>query len=217
MSRRAICNILTTLSEGLNKPYQHGTNYRRDSLPADLRLGITQRILSGAEILDVCFIFKIGRSTAYNVLHDTVQEMNRVLRFPKLRRAVDELHKIARDFKVSRSQVNPLDGCVGALDGICMKLKKPRNESIPASFYCRKGYYAIPVQVVCDSNYLLRYASGLCGSETHDALANAVLGFMQEVQDGLLGELFWVAGDEAYPVSDWIIVPYPASTLTEDE
>lgn len=32
-----------------------------------------------------------------------------------------------------------------------------------------------------------------------------------------MGLLFWIAGDEAYCVSQWIIVPYPSSTLTEDE
>ena len=124
------------------------------------------------------------------MLHDTVDVMNSVLRFPKPLRAEDSLNAAGRDFKLSRSQSNPLDGCMGALDGICIKLKKPKNEIIPASFYCRKGFYAIPVQAVCDSIYLFRYASGLCSSATHDALANAVSGFMEEVSDGLLGEIF---------------------------
>ena len=70
---------------------------------------------------------------------------------------------------------------------------------------------------MCDSNYIFQYASGVCGSATRDALANAVSGFMEEVEDGLLGVFFWVAGDEAYPVSEHIIVPYPASTQTNDE
>ena len=67
---------------------------------------------------------------AYNVHHDTVDVMNSVLRVPELPRADDTLHTAARDLKFSRSQFNPVDGCVGALDGICMKLKKPKNESI---------------------------------------------------------------------------------------
>ena len=51
---------------------------------------------------------------------------------------------------------------------------------------------------------------------TLDALANAVSGFMEEVEEGLLGVLFWVAGDEAYSVSEYIIVPFPSSTLSEE-
>ena len=42
-----------------------------------------------------------------------------------------------------------------------MKIAKPDRESNP-DFY-RKGYYAIPVQAVCDSAYVLRYESELCG------------------------------------------------------
>ena len=40
---------------------------------------------------------------------------------------------------------------------------------------------------------------------------------MKDVEEGLLGEYFWVVGDEAYPVSEYIIVPFPSSTLTEKE
>ena len=168
-------------------------------------------------MLDVCQIFNVGNSTAYSILHDTAEVIKKTVRFPKIPKEEDALHKASRDFKVSRTNFNPLDGCVGALDGICIKLKKPNNESIPPFFYCRKGYYAIPVQAECDSKYTFRSASGLCGGATHGTLANSVSGFMEEVKDGLLGDIFWVAGDEAYLVSECIIVPYPASTLAGDE
>ena len=158
------------------------------------------------------------------MLHDTVDVMNSLLHFPKLPRAEDALHSASRDFKLSRSHFNPLNGCVGTLDGCVRtldgmfgKIKETEEREYTASFYCRKGYYAIPVQAVCDSNSLFRYASGLCCGATHGALAHAVSGFMEEVKDQLLGDIFRVAGDEAYPVSEWIIVPYPASTLTDDE
>ena len=88
---------------------------------------------------------------------------------------------------------------------------------LPCIFFFRKGYYAIPVQALCDSNYIFLYASGRCGGATHDALANAVSAFMMEVEDGLLGEYFRVVGDEAYPVSEFIIVPFPSSTPTEEQ
>ena len=52
---------------------------------------------------------------------------------------------------------------------------------------------------------------------THDALANAVSGIMKEVEDGLLDEYVSVVGDETYPFSEYIIVLYRSSTLTEDQ
>ena len=140
MTRPAFWSLTQRLRPALCKPVQCNTGHRRATIEEDVRLGLTLRILAGAEILDVCTVFKIGNSTAYAILHDTVDVMNKIPRFPKLPRSEDELHKIWRAFKTSRSQFSPLDGCVGALDGICMKLTKPRNDNIPASFYCRKGY-----------------------------------------------------------------------------
>ena len=96
-------------------------------------------------------------------------------------------------------------------------MKQSPKERFPAAFYCRKGYYGIPVQAVCDSNYVFIYASGRCGGATQDSIANAISGFMKELEGGLLCEYYWVVGDEAYPDSDFIIIPYTSSALTEDE
>ena len=201
----------------MTRQEQLETAYRSATIPIDVRLAITLRVLAGAEVLDVAPAYCIVCGTVYNILHGTVRVFDTVLQFPRLPRPREELEKVARGFKPSRSQLNPLDGCVGALDGICIKMRQPPRDCNPASFFCRKGYYAIPVQALCDSNYVFLYASGRCGGAIHDALANAVSGFMKEVEDGLLGEYFWVVGDEAYPVSESIIVPYPSSTLTEDQ
>lgn len=101
------------------------------------------------------------------------------------------------------------------MEGIRIKIRKPQEDNIPSSFFVRKGSYAIPFQAVCDSNYIFLYASGLCGGATHDALANSVSSFMEQVEKGLLGDLYSVASDEAYPESDDITVPFPPSTLSE--
>lgn len=162
-------------------------------------------------------VFGIGVATVYHVFHDVIKKLDRLLQFTNLQQSGEALHEIARKFKLSRSQPSLLDGCVGALDGICIKMAKPDKECNPAFFYSLKGYYATPVQAVCDSDYVFRYTSGLCGGATHDALENAVSGFMEEVESGLLRIVFWVVGDEAYSISEWIITPYPGSTLTHDE
>lgn len=40
---------------------------------------------------------------------------------------------------------------------------------------------------------------------------------MKEVENDLLGEYFWVVGDETYPAAEYIIVPYPSPTPTEEQ
>lgn len=84
----------------------------------------------------------------------------------------------------------PLDGCVGPLNRISVKITKPERESIPAFFYRRECYYAIPVQAVCDSDYIFLYASGLCRGAKRDSLSNAMSELMEEVRFGLLRFIF---------------------------
>lgn len=95
-------------------------------------------------------------------------------------------------------------------------MRHPLRESYPASLFCHNGYYAIPFQALYDSNYIFLYASGRCGAATHDALSNAVSGFIMELEDGLLDECFWAVSDKAYSVPEYIIVSFSSSTLTED-
>jgi len=51
-----------------------------------------------------------------------------------------ELQTSALKFKNSRSPPNPLNGCIGAMDGIAIKIMKPNNDLNPAQFYFRKNF-----------------------------------------------------------------------------
>jgi len=41
----------------------------------------------------------------------------------------------------------------GATDGIAIKIATPHEDLNPAQFYCRKNFYALPLQAVVDSSY----------------------------------------------------------------
>lgn len=216
MTRASFYKLLMLLKPHISRGQQQKTKYRRATIPPDVRLDVSLRILSGGEVSDIVQI--LSRVQLYTMFfHDTVRVLEKMLQFPTLSKSQGELEKVARCFKLFRSQVNPLDGFVVALDRICINMPRPSKESNPASLFCRKGYYAIPVQALCDSNYIFLYASARSQDATYDVLANAVSGSMKVVGDGLLGEYFSVVGDESYPVSEHIIVLFPASTITEDE
>lgn len=87
-------------------------------------------------------------------------------------------------------------------------MRQPPRESYPASFLS-KILFTDSSSGLFESNYVFLYASGRFGDATHDALGNAVSVFMQEVEEGLLEDYFWVVGDEGYPVSEYIIVTFP--------
>ncbi len=72
-----------------------------------------------------------------------------------------ELRKLADGFLKSRRKPNPLYGCIGAIDGIAIKIFKPRDEYVPRKVFCRKGFYSLPVQAVVDSSYKFLYMSAM--------------------------------------------------------
>lgn len=156
-------------------------------------LAITLYFSERAEVLDGALTYFIACGTVYSILHSTVRMLYKFLQFLHLCRSPQDFIKAGRVFKISKSQVNSVDGCIRASDVICNEMKQPPRNRNPVSFFSRKGYFAIPAQPPFDSNHVLLYASGKCGGgATHDALANAVSDFMKEVEIVLLGEYFWL-------------------------
>lgn len=39
--------------------------------------------------------------------------------------------------------INPLTGCVGAIDGIYIKLERPAKKHGPRQFYSKEGFFSI--------------------------------------------------------------------------
>lgn len=91
-----------------------------------------------------------------------------------------------QSFKKSRKSLNPLLGCVGVIDGIAIKIEKPRNANNASRYYCRKVFYALPEQAMCDDGrYRLFWFSCLSIGSSHDSLVLELsrLGdWMKEVQ-----------------------------------
>ena len=108
-------------------------------------------------------------------------------------------------------------GCVGALDGICVNIKKPAVGELPASFYSRKGFYALPVQALCDSDHMFRYYSAMCTGATHDALAYAVSGLKKDIDSGTLGDSFFIVADKAYTCTEELLTPFPHDNADFDQ
>jgi hypothetical protein len=72
--------------------------------------------------------------------------------------------------------VEPFLGCIGALDGLAVKIRCPMLSDLisdPGNYYCRNGFYdALNVQAICDKllHRLLWVKTGNKGS-THDSTA----------------------------------------------
>jgi hypothetical protein len=67
-----------------------------------------------------------------------------------------------------------INGCIGAIDGWVVKIKKPsKKDNImnAQSFYSWKGYFAVNVQAIVDKKRRILFQSVMsCGAE-HDSTA----------------------------------------------
>ena len=116
-----------------------------------------------------------------------------------------------------------LPGVVGAVDGILIPIKAP-GTNLDRLWYCRKQFYAQNVQAVADSQH--RFTHLHCGANPgamHDSLAwrglqnspNSLAHRMTDPNDPIgfwmLQNNRYLIGDEAYPASHVMIVPWPGN------
>jgi hypothetical protein len=132
-----------------------------------VRLALTLRILGGESHHDLAMLFRIATITVYAVFHATIDAINNLLELPGvILEDTAKLQKLAEGFVLSRRKQNPFFGVVGALDGIALKITKPDDEQVTRNYWCRNGYYAIPVQAVVDSSYRFMYMSAVAIPKT---------------------------------------------------
>jgi DDE superfamily endonuclease len=163
--------LLSVLERDLTRDEMMAARSSGGRVEPAIRLALTIRILSGASYLGMMMLFRIAKSTVYEAFHSTIASITKRLAMPGLPSTYGELQRIAQDFAISRQPLNPLQGCVGAVDGICIEIQKPADEYGPRDFYCRKGMHAIPAQAVVDAKYRFLYLSAKCAGSTPDAIA----------------------------------------------
>lgn len=83
----------------------------------------------------------------------------------------------------------------------------------PANYYRKKGYYAIPMQAVCDSRYPFTFFSGKCIGPTHGSIAFSLSLFNEKICTEGLPRAYWIAADDVYVRDKHIITPVSAAKV----
>jgi hypothetical protein len=218
MQRNTFSSLLNVIRPDLERDEVMALRSSGGRIEPENRLALTLRLLAGASYLDAMMLFGISRSSCYAVFHETVDSILGRLQLPGL--PFDDLSKlqtISREFTESRIPINPVVGCVGAVDGIAVKIAKPRDCFVPRNYYCRKGFYSVPFQAIVDGTYrFLALSSVVCGS-THDSLAFRASFVGQKLYETGLPCGYWVAGDAAYVCSESVLVPFSTVQLQHED
>ena len=111
-------------------------------ITVEIQLSMTLRYLAGGSYLDICRLHYVPIGPFPTIIKRTLAAIvlrlneKKLIHFP-----IDDpqkLRKIADGYAATSCGV--IDRCVGSLDGIAVRIKKPARKYAPKKFFCRKQY-----------------------------------------------------------------------------
>lgn len=103
-------------------------------------------------------------------------------------------------------------GCVGAIDGLVIKIKRPSNSRhhCPQSFFCgRYKCFGIAFQVIVGPDCEFLWSYGNAPGSVHDSVAFGMSQLYTRLKNNALSAKWHLAGDGAYCDESWLFTPYP--------
>lgn len=198
----------------------------RDSIPSAQRLSVTLRYLATGEARrSLALQYRISHCLITRIIPEVCNAIHLVLKddYLQLPKTSDEWQQIASDF--SSNWNFPM--CIGAIDG---KRFLVQSQNTGPEFCDYKGYHGILMVALVDANYKFLYVATEAQGQ-----ANAV-GFwdncrLKEYLDKNMLQVppaatlpsvnekvpFVILGDDAFPLEDYLMKPYPGQNLSMDK
>jgi hypothetical protein len=184
-------------------------------VPGEIRMAIALRLLAGGSYLDLGCIFWVSSSFIYKIFAECIAWVLETFHFPLpalIRRGNwSELKLIADQFTVKTGGI--LWGTIGSLDGLGIRIKCPGFKFVadPGNFFCRKGFYGLNVQAICDKFKQLLWCAPLVKGYCYDATAfrdTRLFELLVESAKDLYENGVFLVGDSAYPLFSFLMTPY---------
>jgi hypothetical protein len=173
-------------------------------------------MMAGASKLDVADIHHIGESTVYTAMAECLHAIDAALAFVYDPTDDAQMAEIAEGFEEGSGGV--LTGCVGAIDGIQIAIAARSVPGGVAGYYCRKGFYSLNVQGICDAHNRIRWLRAAEKGASHDSTAWRSSPLAQCLDGGAMGEQWWLAADDAYAAcGPYMLTPYPGRGLADTD
>ena len=110
-----------------------------------------------------------------------------------------------------------LDGFLGAIDGFLARTEMPFDVENPRDYFSgHYQFYGLNVQAMCDPNLLFLYACVAAPGKVNDIRAFYRCTPLLRWLEALPGENF-IGGDNAYPLSQKILVPFNKVDMAGEE
>ena len=186
-------------------------------ISGEVKLALVLRMLAGGSYLDLSLLYEIAPNAVYRIFHDVIKNWildDRLVKISGIDYVSDEerLEKVALEF--ARSSNGLFNGCIGAIDGWIVKIKKPSlSDDVlnPSSFYSRKGFFGLNVVAIVDRKKRIRYRVIKLRGAKHDstALKNSKLyKFMVDHWEWFKQRGLYFIGDSAYSLKSFLLTPF---------
>jgi hypothetical protein len=114
-------------------------------------------------------------------------------------------------------------GPFASLDGLAIRIKCPTEKEVPdpGNYYCRKGFHALNVQAMCDKKKRFLWSYPTNKGCTHDSSAFGASRLYELLMEKRVSEMFFeeglfIAGDSAYGLASFLVVPFSVHDVKED-
>lgn len=193
LDRASITELIDILAETLRKPTK-----RSCSISPEIQVLVGLRYLAkGSFYSEVADLHGISRSSVCLSIDSFVDAVNEKLdniRFP-----VDSINSIKYGFY----QKCALPNVIGAVDGTLIPIQAPSENE--AAYVCRKGYHAINVQAIVDSNMRFMDIVAKWPGSQHDSFIFNNCGMKLALENSDIGYLL---GDSGYPLRSYLMTPF---------
>ena len=207
---------------------RHYYSPHRAEIPPAERLAVTIRYLAtGNSQVSLSFNFRMGRSTVCTIVRETCKALWETLQplYVRVPSSHQEWKGVSDQFELMWNFPN----CIGAIDGKRIVIQAPANSG--STFFNYKGTHSIVLMAVCDAHYRFtlvdigdsgRHSDGgvLSSSSFRKALFNRAIYFPanRPLPGTSQPELpFVIVGDEAFPLRNDMMRPYPGRNLPEHQ
>jgi hypothetical protein len=184
----------------------------------EVKLAVTLRTLGGGSYLDMAMVFKSSFNHAIKLIVEVVYMWLCHSEFYPINGIAyvqDEERMAAVATQFAQSSGGIINGCIGALDGWVVKIKKPTrdkdNVSEPSSFYSRKGYFGLNVQCIVDKHKRVIFRTIKSRGAEHDSTAfknTNLYKYLMQNSVSLCNKGYYFIGDSAYALKSFLLTPY---------
>jgi hypothetical protein len=197
-------------------------NSTRDNEPIypEMIVGAGLRFLGGSFHKDIEDIYGISNHSSRRIIGMFVLAVKScdelAIRLPQ---STEALQDVTNGFAKCSSAYPLFHGCVSCIDGWLACINKPKEKVgvRPNDFF--SGHYAtfgLNVQAMCDSKLRFTYFAVAAAGKTND---NRAFSRCQDLKEWIdtLPEGYFIIGDNAYTITNRLLIPFTAIQLGNDE